>query len=105
MQSNSLSTVTDCPCGVCNVNQTVESSMESTDIGNKFLKRIYKLCYHQEIIEPEGGADGSFIARDRNGWKTFRQLIPLLTMGELSLHMKSILYVLYYMSCVGNAVL
>lgn len=33
----------------------------------------------------EGGT--SYIARVRSGWKKFRELIPLVTVREFSLHM------------------
>ena len=43
-------------------------------------KRVNKFCYTGDILSAAGGADASSITIITTGWKTFRELMQLLTL-------------------------
>ena len=55
-------------------------------MGSDSLETKDKLWYLGDMLSAGGGVEESCIARIRCGWKTFRELLPLLTSRVLSLH-------------------
>ena len=56
------------------------------DIGaSANLEVVDKFCYLGDMLSVDGDADAAVEARIRTGWSKFRQLVPLLTIGDISL--------------------
>ena len=65
----------------------------STDIGaSANLEVEDKFCYLGDMLSVDGDADAAVEAKIRTGWNKFRQLVPLLTNGDISLIRRGRLY-------------
>ena len=53
---------------------------------------VDKFCCLCDMLSVDGDADAAVEARIRIGWNKFRQLVPLLTIKDVSLVMKVMLY-------------
>jgi len=63
------------------------------DIGaSANLEVVDKFCYLGDMLSVDGGADAAVEARIRIGWNKFRQLVPLLTIRDISLIRRGRLY-------------
>jgi len=72
------------------------------DIGaSAKLELVDKFCYFGDMLSEDGDADAVEEARIRIGWNKFRQLVPLLTIKDVSLIMRGRLY----SSCVQSSML
>jgi len=49
------------------------------------LEVVDKCCYLDDMLSVDGDADAAVEARIRIGWNKFRQLVPFLTNGDISL--------------------
>ena len=65
------------------------------------LELLDKFCYLGDMLSVDGDADAAVEARIRIYWNKFRQLVPLLTIKDVSLIMRGRLYI----SCVRNNML
>jgi len=72
------------------------------DIGaSAKLELVDKFRYLGDMLSVDGEADAAVEARIRIGWNKFRQLVPLLTIKDISLIMRGKLY----SSCVRSSML
>ena len=69
--------------------------------GDISLERVDKLCYLGDMIYAGGGVDTAVSAIIINGWRKFRELLPLLTLKGTSLRLKGKLYA----ACVRSVML
>jgi len=53
--------------------------------GDANLELVDKLCYLGDMLSVDGDADAAVETRIRTGWNKFRQLVPLLTIKDISL--------------------
>ena len=60
---------------------------------------VKRFCYLGDTLDGDGGTDLAAIARIRNGWVKFRELLPFLTSRAPSLEMKGRVYA----SCVRSS--
>ena len=60
---------------------------------------VQSFCYLGDTLDGDGGADLAVIARIRNGWMKFRELLPFLTSRAPPLDMKGRVYA----SCVRSS--
>jgi len=71
------------------------------DIGaSANLEVVDKFCYLADMLSVNGDADVSVEARIRIGWNKFRQLVPLLTIRDISLIRRGRLYSSCVQSCM-----
>jgi len=49
------------------------------------LELVDKFCYLGDMLSVDGDADAAVEAKIRIGWNKFKQLVPLLTNGDISL--------------------
>lgn len=71
------------------------SQWQKVEIGMEFLQCIGKFCYLRVMIGGGGGAEGSFIARIRNGWKKFRDNPIFKNERVLSAHERWTVHIMY----------
>ena len=74
---------------------------ERIELAGDSISCVEEFCYLGDMICAGGGAEASSVARVRNGWKKFRELLPLLTKRGLSLQRKGQLYA----ACVRSVLL
>ena len=56
------------------------------DIGaSANLEVVDKFCYLGDMLSVDGDADAAVEAKIRIGWNKFRQLVPWLSNGDISL--------------------
>ena len=60
---------------------------------------VKSFCYLGDTLDGDGGADLADTARLRNGWMTFRELLPFLTSRAPTLQSK----VRVYASCARSS--
>jgi len=74
----------------------------SVDIGvNANLELVDKFCYFGDMLSVDGDANVAVENRIRIAWNKFRQLVPLLTIKNISLKVRGRLYC----GCVRNSML
>ena len=57
----------------------------SVDIGvSANLELVDKFCYLGDMLSVDGDADAAVETRIRIGWNKFRQLVPVLTIKDIS---------------------
>ena len=66
-----------------------------------WLMAVDRFCYLGDMISAVGGAEESLVARARSGWKSFRDLLPVLTCMVFSLCSKGRVY----QACVRSVML
>ena len=74
-------------------NPVISTGHTSVDIGaSANLEVVDKFCYLGDMLSVDGDADAAVEARICIGWNKFRQLVPLLTNGDMSLIRRGRLY-------------
>ena len=74
---------------------------ENAMLARSNLEVVDKFCYLGGMLDAGGGAESSTVTRARNGWKKFKELLPLLTIKAISLKVKGELYA----ACVRSVML
>ena len=96
-----LRTVPDCKKCTGDIIPLGGLPTESVVVSNEYLEVVKKFCYLGDMISPAGGVDETIVARIRNGYKKFRELLPQLTSKLFSLHTKGNIF----QSCIRIVVL
>ena len=71
-------------CRVCRAERIVRERRERIELADESVSCVEEFCYHEDMIGAGSGAEASSVARVRNEWKKFRDLLPLLTKRGLS---------------------
>jgi len=88
-------------CRGC-VNAVTGTGCTSADIGvDANLDLVDKFCYLRDKLNVDGDADAAVATGIRIGWNNLRQLVPLLTIKDISLTVRGRLY----SSCVRSSML
>ena len=78
------------------MNPVTGTGCTSVDIGvSANLELVDKFCYLAHMLSVDGDADAAVETRIRIGWNKFRQLVPLLTIKDISLIVRGRLYSSY----------
>ena len=91
----------DFVCSACDGTLVMVESPDTIELAGETLECVREFCYLGDMISADGGAVSSSVARVRSGWKSFRELQPLLTKRGLSLRAKGQLYA----ACVRSVML
>ena len=78
-------------CAVCRGIYVRERENQIELMGEPY-ECVEEFCYLGDMISAGGGACASAVARVRNGWRKFRDLLPLLEARGLSLLVKGRIY-------------
>ena len=70
-------------------------------IGNDSLEVVNSFCYLGDVIDQVGGCAGATTARIRSAWKSFHELLPVLTTRSISLRKRGEIF----QSCVRSVLL
>ena len=97
-----LSKAKDFTCSSC-LNPPPKACDEEEKIttGSSQYGVVQQFCYLGDMISAGGGAEASSITRTRCAWKTFRELLPILTARSISLRRRGS----FYQACVRSVML
>ena len=98
----SLTSATNFICTKCLSPPTDDSLPPGTiTLAGNELEVVDRFCYLGDMLEANGGAEASSIARVQSGWKKFKDVLPLIDSRGVSLGMKGEIY----RTCVRPAML
>ena len=94
---------TDFECKKCRgeVSNASIPDSEPVVISGEEIEKVSSFCYRGDFVGQRGGCFDATTARIRSVWKKFRDLLPILTCGGLSLKSRGYAY----NACVRSALL
>ena len=80
-------------CRRCDGQVVTEDSLSSAvNIGDEALEAVESFCYLGDVMDCTGGCFGATTARIKAAWKTFRELLPVLTSRSINLRRRGYIY-------------